>query len=570
MQSKLNVSLKVRLVSVLLLLVLLSAIGMGFSAYRNASTAITDTVGNTAMSILRSTVNGIDPVRFRTIADGDDDYFQELLKQLNQVCQSVGLKYLYTMRQDAAGNYSYVVDGSLDDQSAFAEQEDPADMTPKWQASFNGATSYELDLESEWGALLSAYVPILDAEGQVVGMLGADFDATGVAEQLQAVQRTLLQQTVLTVLLASLLGWVMASLLVRSMQQLQRQADRLRTGDLTVRLSLVRGDAETRSLQVALQSMVESLVAITRSIRAQTEDVLSLVADLGQSARSTRESASAVADVAGQVAAGAKEQVQSMESVSVNVASVFTEVSRATDQAQAVEQAANSALLDSRVALESFQDSIDQVQRVNEAIGQTAVMVAGLGEKSQEIKSFSQTISQIASQTNLLALNAAIEAARAGEQGKGFAVVAEQVKTLATAVNQASGEIGQLVQSMQSEIAETTTAIRSGVEQARVTVQTSSEVGERIRRLFDSNQIVLQRVEQVLDAVKRIEQDCQLVVERVQVLTRISGESSSGSLQAAAATEEQLAIMETVEVNLQQLQSIAGALKQSVNRFKVD
>lgn len=570
MQSKLNVSLKVRLVSVLLLLVLLSAIGMGFSAYRNASRAITDTVGNTAMSILRSTVSGIDSARFRAIADSGDGYYQELLGQLNQVCQSVGLKYLYTMRQDAAGDYLYVVDGSPEDQSAFSERQDPAEMTPQWVASFAGTAGYELDLESEWGALLSAYVPILDAEGRVVGILGADFDASEVAEQLRGVQRTLVLQTGLIVLAASLLGWAMASLLVRSMRQLQRQADRLRTGDLTVRLSLVNGDAETRSLQAALQSMVESLVAITRSIRSQTEDVLSLVAALGQSARSTRESSSAVAEVAGQVAAGAQEQVQSMESVSVNVANVFTEITRATEQAQAVEQSANSALLDSRIALDSFQDSIDQVRRVNEAIGQTAIMVAGLGDKSQEISSFSQTITQIASQTNLLALNAAIEAARAGEQGKGFAIVAEQVKTLATAVNQASGQIGQLVQSMQSEIGQTTAAIRSGVEQARVTVQASSQVGERIQRLFDSNQIVLQRVEQVLDAVKRIEQDCQLVVERVQVLTRISSESSSGSLQAAAATQEQLAIMQTVEANLQQLQSIAGALKQSVDRFKVD
>ncbi len=76
--------------------------------------------------------------------------------------------------------------------------------------------------------------------------------------------------------------------------------------------------------------------------------------------------------------------------------------------------------------------------------------INGLGDASVEIGKVIKVITSIAQQTNLLALNATIEAARAGEAGKGFAVVATEVKELAKQTAQATEDISQKIEAIQT------------------------------------------------------------------------------------------------------------------------
>jgi methyl-accepting chemotaxis protein len=132
---------------------------------------------------------------------------------------------------------------------------------------------------------------------------------------------------------------------------------------------------------------------------------------------------------------------------------------------QATENAAHLA-----TATEEFAESSGEIGRqVREAgtltddAGTAAAAagksVDGLKASSAEITNVVSLISAIAKQTNLLALNATIEAVRAGDAGRGFAVVANEVKSLSTATQNATEEIGRKIDQLQRDAQESMTAV---------------------------------------------------------------------------------------------------------------
>jgi methyl-accepting chemotaxis protein len=102
----------------------------------------------------------------------------------------------------------------------------------------------------------------------------------------------------------------------------------------------------------------------------------------------------------------------------------------------------------------------DLTGNANESAALAGSRLDGLKKSSAEINHVVKLISKVTRQTNLLALNATIEAARAGEAGRGFAVVAKEVKLLAKETQQATEDIAQKIDALQSDAAACFTAVQ--------------------------------------------------------------------------------------------------------------
>jgi len=173
------------------------------------------------------------------------------------------------------------------------------------------------------------------------------------------------------------------------------------------------------------------------------------------------------------------------------------------------------------------------LQKFADTVKESAAKVESLGQKSEEINNVITLIKDIADQTNLLALNAAIEAARAGEQGRGFAVVADNVRQLAERTTVATGDIGNTVRAMQTEVTESVNFMKEVRESV-------GKVLEHVNSTLKSIDEIVSYVEEVADMVQRI----------------------------AVATEEQSSASEEVSHNMENIAVITRELGNSIVEIK--
>ncbi|MDR2049141.1 MAG: hypothetical protein LBP69_06775 [Treponema sp.] len=119
--------------------------------------------------------------------DPDDPYYETARKRLLEIKENSGCLYLYTMVQEEDTVFRYVIDGSTtpDDLKNFSPIGSSEDLTEWDEAALTVLRTKTTQLGSisqneRWGATISVYSPILKPDGEMVGLVGCDIDASGV------------------------------------------------------------------------------------------------------------------------------------------------------------------------------------------------------------------------------------------------------------------------------------------------------------------------------------------------------------------------------------------------------
>ena len=195
------------------------------------------------------------------------------------------------------------------------------------------------------------------------------------------------------------------------------------------------------------------------------------------------------------------------------------------------------------------------MERIRQNVQAGAKKIKRLGERSMEISTIINTISQISAQTDMLALNAAIEAARAGEHGRGFTVVAEEVRKLAERTATATKEIEKLIAGIQAETNESV----STMEQQTADVETESKVvastGGELARIRESSTQSAELINEITLAAKQQVRGASGVVKAMETVSVIAQQAQAGAGQTKRATES--------------LASLSSELIGSLSKFKI-
>jgi methyl-accepting chemotaxis protein len=320
------------------------------------------------------------------------------------------------------------VPGWADFQAAWAQWQQVRDEQLIPAAFANDDVEFERVTRGEAQDAIDAMVAGLDAtEKSAADYLKTTADAA--AAEAASGSQVLIWVLTAGVLLVGAVGLLIAGIIRRQVNEVQRAVDAMADGDLTVTPRVDSTDE--------LGQMARSLTRAQENLRATVSGVV-------ETAQTVAAAAEELSAASGQVVAGSDE-TSAQAGV---VAAAAEQVSR---NVQTVAAGAEQMGASIREIAQNSSQAAKVAGQATDAAASTNEQVARLGASSQEIGNVVKVITSIAEQTNLLALNATIEAARAGEAGKGFAVVAGEVKELAQETAKATEDIARRVEAIQGD-----------------------------------------------------------------------------------------------------------------------
>lgn len=320
-------------------------------------------------------------------------------------------------------------------------------------------------------SFMTAYFPIADAAGKVVGILYVGIPMAQYESMLGQAIESMAVAAGIAALLVLVLTMLVVRRVTRPLTSVTRSLTALANGQSDVAI-----DCENRADEIG---EIARTAAVFKSNSVERARLRSEQAEAAAAAVEQRKAdlRNFVGEFRGSIG-GILDKVLQSSGEFERVARQLTDNARSTADLSAKSAGASEQASDhvrSASASDELSQSISEItRRVQEssAISAEAVQqaeatdqrIAQLSEAGARIGDVVKLITSIAEQTNLLALNATIEAARAGDAGRGFAVVAQEVKTLAGQTAKATDEISTQIASMQLATEESVTAIKAITE----------------------------------------------------------------------------------------------------------
>ncbi|MCI2255598.1 methyl-accepting chemotaxis protein [Domibacillus sp. PGB-M46] len=387
-------------------------------------------------------------------------------------------------------------------------------------------------------------------------------------EMVDASTRMVLILSIAAFILSIIIGTVITRVITKPILSLAKGAESIASGDLAQEDIQVKYRDEIGKLAHSFNQMKMNLRMLIHQVGSNTEQVAATSEELSASAEETSRATEQISSAIQEVASGSEKQVSS----AVESTQALDEISRGMAQAassiQSVADLTASTNEKANIGNTIVNQTVKQMNLVQDSTTESTDVVNALGEKSKEIGQIVELITQIANQTNLLALNAAIEAARAGEQGRGFAVVADEVRKLAEQSAEATGQIHDLIKEIQTQAEKAVQSMNNGADIVQEGIRMVDQTGEAFQDIVHSIEQVAAESQEVSAIVEQVSSSSQSVVEMMKEVSHVVKQSAGNIHSVAASAEEQNAAMEEVSSSAEVLSEMAQELKEVISKFK--
>jgi len=298
-------------------------------------------------------------------------------------------------------------------------------------------------------------------------------------------------------------------------QRLSKAAERIASGDLSVRQGAGRGDSsEAGAMWASITRMAENLAAIVEEVHKCSQSI--------------HTGSKEIADGHVNLSERTEKQASTLEETASGMDELATTVRQNADNCR---RASERARASSTIAANA-----------SASMRQVTATIGKIDASSKKVAEILGVIDGIAFQTNILALNAAVEAARAGEQGRGFAVVASEVRTLAQRSAAAAKEVKALIAESVANVAEGARLVRDTEKTLTQAVESVAEVSAVIGDIASASAEQSVGLEEIKNAIAQLD----------------------------SVTQQNAALVEQSAAAAMSFEDAAARLAQAVSAFKFD
>ena len=372
--------------------------------------------------------------------------------------------------------------------------------------------------------------------------IGLSIDKDQAYAMLSEFRTSAVIATIIAVAIIIALLGMLIRLLIQPLHVMTRAMEDIADGegDLTKRLNIVNND-EFGILGTAFNRFVERIHGSIREVSSATGQVNEVALRVVAASNSSMYNSDQQASRTSSVAAAINQLGAAAQEIARNAAQASNQASDARGLAEDGQQV--------------VERSIKAMNQLSSMLSASSTNIESLNSKTVNIGQILEVITSISQQTNLLALNAAIEAARAGEAGRGFAVVADEVRNLAHRTQESAQQVQTMIEELQVGARESVSTMSDSQRHSQDSVEIANLAGERLNsvtlrigEIDGMNQSVATATEEQTAVVESINVD----ITEINTLNQEGVENLQATLRACSDLEQQ-----------------ASRLKQLVGSFRI-
>ncbi|OLP63078.1 Methyl-accepting chemotaxis protein McpC [Bacillus pumilus] len=375
--------------------------------------------------------------------------------------------------------------------------------------------------------------------------------------------------SIIAVVLAIILSYLLARSITTPIKRLIEHVRKVSEGDLSSAFETKSQD-EIGLLTKNIHQMTEGIRDLIEKVKGASEQVVKSTDDVTQISNETLLSSEQIATAIQEVATGASKQASEAETINENSEHLYEKVRQMGELASQIQTNSKSSEDASYRGLDALGLLVQKSTQSNEESKKVEQMLLDLEDKTKNIENVVTAISDISDQTNLLALNASIEAARAGESGRGFAVVAEEVRKLAEQSAESTKHISETVKLIQDESKKAAEAMTTASKMNEEQGEAINATAEALSSITMEMQVLVGSIDDIHTQINEMTEDQQKMNDSIQSIAAISEESAASAEEVHASTDEQLQALERTKTSTDMLNESSQALRQAIDRFKLE